>query len=195
MISLNIFTKCPNTGDPKKRMYNLLNKSGRSNLAKIMLCNILTETKDLGLNIRKNLWVFPNYYDDYIDGLSNDYGVSLKNQTGNSLTSRMIYCLFTESKISDKIILIGSDIPSLTKKTIMKSINILDSHDVVLGPSYDDGFYLIGIKDISMCEQLINYGDLISFRDINKFLVSINKKVGLLDKHKDIDEPRDLLSI
>ena len=46
-----------------------------------------------------------------------------------------------------------------------------------------------------MCEQLINYGDLISFRDINKFLVSINKKVGLLDKHKDIDEPRDLLSI
>ena len=195
MISLNIFTKCPNTGDPKQRMYGLLNKSGRSSLAKVMLCCILSETKDLNINIKKNLWVFPNYNDNYINDISKEYEVSLKNQSGNSLTSRMIYCLFTESKISDKTILIGSDIPSLNKNTIVKSINILDDHDVVLGPSYDDGFYLIGIKDNSICEQLINYGHLTSFRDINNFLVSINKKVGLLDKHKDIDEPRDLLTI
>ena len=179
MISLNIFTKCPNTGDPKKRMYSLLNKSGRSCLAKIMLCCILSETTSL--NIKKNLWVFPN--------------VSLRCQAGNSLTSRMINCLFIESKISDKTILIGSDIPSLSKETIIQSINILDDHDVVLGPSYDDGFYLIGIKDNNICNQLTNYGDLSSFRDIKNFLVSRGKKVSLLDRHKDIDEPKDLLTI
>ena len=193
MISLNIFTKCPNTGDPKKRMYSLLNNSGRSCLAKIMLCCILSETTSL--NIKKNLWVFPNFNDDYMNSLSDEYKVSLRCQAGNSLTSRMINCLFIESKISDKTILIGSDIPSLSKETIIQSINILDDHDVVLGPSYDDGFYLIGIKDNNICNQLTNYGDLSSFRDIKNFLVSRGKKVSLLDRHKDIDEPKDLLTI
>ena len=43
MISLNIFTKCPSTGEPKSRMKGLLDEHGRCNLAKVMLDFILLE--------------------------------------------------------------------------------------------------------------------------------------------------------
>ena len=169
MISLNIFTKCPNTRAPKKRMHDLLNKNGRNNLAKIMLCNILTETKDLSLNIKKNLWVFPNYYDDYMDGLSNDYGVSLKNQTGKSLTSRMIYCLFAESKISDKTILIGSDIPSLTKKTIILKRHFGASLRDLLGAA--EHILIQNNNNLIFCERGVSIPH--THRDTSRFALDI----------------------
>ena len=47
MISLNIFAKCPNTGNPKQRMSKLLDKKGRVDLAKIMLKNIIEEIHNM----------------------------------------------------------------------------------------------------------------------------------------------------
>ena len=195
MISLNIFTKCPNTGNPKTRMSMLLDKKGRSSLSQEMLLCILSEIKDMNANIKKCLWVYPDYNDPWIESLSKEYELILNKQVGKTLSSRIIQCLLMESKYSEKTILIGSDIPSLTKETIMESIAILDNNDVVLGPSYDGGFYLIGIKDNRLCKHLLNQNRLKSFLDLKDYFESIEKKVGLLDKHKDIDNPEDLLLI
>lgn len=195
MISLNIFTKCPSTGSPKMRMSKILDKKGRAHLSKEMLLCILSEIKDINSHVKKCLWVYPNYDDVWIKNLSKKYKLILKRQIGKTLSSRMIQCLYSESKYSEKTILIGSDIPSLSKETIMKSIAILDNNDIVLGPSFDDGFYLIGIKDNSLCKHLLSQNELKSFIDLKAYFESIEKKVGLLDRHKDIDNPEDLLII
>jgi hypothetical protein len=46
----------------------------------------------------------------------------------------------------EKAILIGSDIPTLTTLKIEKAYGKLDQHDLVIGPSDDGGYYLIGMK-------------------------------------------------
>jgi rSAM/selenodomain-associated transferase 1 len=46
----------------------------------------------------------------------------------------------------DKIILIGSDTPHITNTLFEESFKQLDYHDVVLGPSLDGGYYLIGFN-------------------------------------------------
>ena len=42
-------------------------------------------------------------------------------------------------------ILIGSDLPSLCKLDLIKAINALEKYEIVLGPSIDGGYWLIGL--------------------------------------------------
>ena len=65
-----LFAKCPNTGNPKQRMGELLDKKGRSDLAKIMLINILEEIHNINISLKINLWVFPNINNEWIKKLS-----------------------------------------------------------------------------------------------------------------------------
>jgi len=41
---------------------------------------------------------------------------------------------------------IGSDVPGITQEILLKALEGLRSHDIVLGPAADGGYYLIGMK-------------------------------------------------
>ncbi|MEC9486787.1 MAG: TIGR04282 family arsenosugar biosynthesis glycosyltransferase [Prosthecochloris sp.] len=45
-----------------------------------------------------------------------------------------------------KIILIGTDCPGITPGIIRKGFALLDTHDSVIGPAVDGGYYLIGLS-------------------------------------------------
>lgn len=47
---------------------------------------------------------------------------------------------------ADRLSIVGSDSPTLLKRHLQNSFELLDSHDVVLGPSFDGGYYLIGLS-------------------------------------------------
>jgi|TARA_R100000541_G_scaffold16748_1_gene26384 hypothetical protein len=46
----------------------------------------------------------------------------------------------------EKIVLIGSDCPTLTNEVLEQAFNELNTSDVVFGPSEDGGYYLIGMS-------------------------------------------------
>lgn len=72
---------------------------------------------------------------------------SEKEQIGNSFGER-----FTNSiqsiydKGYDTVISIGNDTPHLKSSQILLASQQLKTHDIVLGPSFDGGFYLMGLK-------------------------------------------------
>jgi uncharacterized protein len=45
-----------------------------------------------------------------------------------------------------KVVLIGTDAPELSRDDIERAFEALGGHDVVLGPSFDGGYYLIGLR-------------------------------------------------
>ncbi len=45
-----------------------------------------------------------------------------------------------------KVVLIGSDCPTLTRQILEEAYEKLENHDVVFGPSKDGGYYLIGMR-------------------------------------------------
>ena len=47
---------------------------------------------------------------------------------------------------ADRVIVIGVDCPGVTEAVIGEAFNRLDQADAVLGPSFDGGYYLIGMK-------------------------------------------------
>ena len=48
-----------------------------------------------------------------------------------------------------KVLLIGSDLWSLHESTLLEAEYALDQHDIVIGPSYDGGYYLLGMKKMN----------------------------------------------
>ncbi len=78
--------------------------------------------------------------------------VTLSNyylQNGLDLGERMANAFeYLFNKGYEKIILMGSDVPTLTVDTIVESFGLLNTSDCVLGPGFDGGYYLIGMKKL-----------------------------------------------
>lgn len=46
----------------------------------------------------------------------------------------------------ERVVLIASDSPQVTVEVIEQAFHELDHHDIVFGPTYDGGYYLIGMR-------------------------------------------------
>jgi len=192
MTSLNIFTKCPFTGNPKTRMSEILNLDERRFISKIMIENILQETSKLSKNVKVYLWVYPNHNHVFFKKLKNKHDIYLKKQYGINLSERMKHCLKEQSSLIKKTLLVGSDLPTLNYNIINDSLNILKSKDCVIGPSKDGGFYLLGFN--GQYKSIIK-GEALFYKNIIKNIKSLSLSLGEVKKIKDIDYPNDLLTI
>lgn len=67
-------------------------------------------------------------------------------QLGATLGERMQHALFQQLSHHRKVILIGSDIVGLTPKLIDRAYKALDTHDIVITPTLDGGYGLIGMR-------------------------------------------------
>ena len=100
----------------------------------------------------------------------------LTPQVGETLGERM-YNAFekTFNEGAHRSIVIGTDVPELDTATVLNAFELLDSHKVVVGPSTDGGYYLLGMnrptKEIfkgikwstdSVCRETIKRLDLLS---------------------------------
>ena len=72
---------------------------------------------------------------------------NIKLQKGDDLGDKMINALM-DFKNNGLVVLIGSDCPEIIPEIIEEAYEALSRHDVVLGPAFDGGFYLIGINNI-----------------------------------------------
>ncbi|MEK9559985.1 MAG: TIGR04282 family arsenosugar biosynthesis glycosyltransferase [Flavobacteriaceae bacterium] len=114
-------------------------------------------------------------------------------QQGENLGQRMIAAFKKLFKNHQSVVLIGCDLPDLTSALIAKAFDALQSNDVVIGPSCDGGYYLIGLnketpdlfKEVSWStEKVLNQ----TLEKAKRLLL----KVQLLDQLRDIDTLEDL---
>lgn len=91
-----------------------------------------------------------------------------------------------------RIVLVGTDIPGLSIDLMHKAFDALTRHDVVIGPSIDGGYWLIGMKRLFNLFQDIAWGTETVFAQT----IALAKKEGLgvflLDPLIDIDTGEDL---
>jgi rSAM/selenodomain-associated transferase 1 len=70
------------------------------------------------------------------------------SQSEGNLGDKIIHALQYVRERHQKIIIIGSDCPDLMPSDIISSIDLLDHVDIVIGPSEDGGYYLLGCREI-----------------------------------------------
>lgn len=117
-------------------------------------------------------------------------------QKGKNIGEKMAEAFkscFCES--SQSAILIGGDALNLSTELLFKAKSKLTKADVVIGPAYDRGFYLIGINKQCFNEdffQISQWSNGEEFLLIQKKILSHDKKIYLLPKRYDLDTLEDL---
>ena len=94
----------------------------------------------------------------------------------------------------NKILLIGSDLPDITKEIIDTGFENLQSKEVVFGPAEDGGYYLIGITkmhEIIFKDKPWSQSSLLALTLAQ--LKEEQRTVGFLETLNDIDTFEDLV--
>ncbi len=120
-------------------------------------------------------------------------------QNGKDLGERMNNC-FTEAfaKGFQRVVLIGSDSPDLPEEYILQAFTMLQTHDAVLGPSVDGGYYLIGFRKTTCTSQVFEDIPWSSHTVLQQTLMKIKQmhySIGLLPVWSDVDTITDLKNL
>lgn len=193
MKALLLMTRIPIPGKTKTRLMELLTGDECAQLHTAFLKDLLASFADL-----EDIDVFMTYTPaDSLHMIKNMIPRSIKTfpQRGEDLGERMFLAIdHVLQQGYQKVILIGSDIPDLSVQDIQDSFELLDEHDIVIGPTYDGGYYLIGMK--TSYEKLFRIPKKWGGKSVLESTIDISNeqhlKIGLAPKYLDIDTKEDL---
>jgi rSAM/selenodomain-associated transferase 1 len=87
------------------------------------------------------------YFSDFIPETVNSPIAKRFAQEGQDLGERMAGAFARSFELGmDKVVLIGTDCPTLQSQHLNEAFEALTHSDLVLGPATDGGYYLIGMK-------------------------------------------------
>lgn len=120
-------------------------------------------------------------------------------QTGEDLGEKMkLAFLRCFSEGARSAVLIGSDIPDLPARIVDEAFRALDKHGTVIGPAVDGGYYLIGFRQDTFCEDVfagLPWGAETVFRETMNILRTAGAPVHVLPVWRDIDEHEDIAAL
>ena len=97
-----------------------------------------------------------------------------------------------------KILLVGSDSPTLPISYLSDAITLLDTRDIVIGPSVDGGYYLIGFAVEALAQTVPRVFNGIAWSTGEVFqqtvarIREVEATLGLLPAWYDVDTAEDL---
>ena len=95
----------------------------------------------------------------------------------------------------EKIVLIGSDLPEISKEIILEGFNKLEQNELVFGPADDGGYYLIGLSKMNAAPfENKPWSQPNLLETTIEELSSSNLKFSLLENLNDIDTFEDLIA-
>ena len=190
---LLFFIKNPQKGQVKKRLAAAIGDEMAVRLYKRFLLEMLST-----LNKGTFLFYLCVYPVDALESLKAWLGEDYlyMPQQGENLGERMKNA-FTEALAMNfkRVVLIGSDIPSLPLEFIEEAFMSLEKKDVVIGPSADGGYYLVGFRDRKFSPRAfkgIPWSTERVFEETMKIFEHEGLTVHTLKMLRDIDTVQDL---
>lgn len=149
--ALVIFAKAPIPGQVKTRLCPPLTPDEAATLHGSFVLDTLERTKTavakFKLPIDRYLACAPSATHVFFKIMEERQGVKLIDQVGDDLGARMSQAFETMfARGYQRLLIIGTDIPTLPLDHFKQTAALLENHDLVLGPALDGGYYLIGLK-------------------------------------------------
>jgi len=109
-------------------------------------------------------------------------------QKGRDLGARMFNAFKDNLKKYNKVIIIGVDCPFITRSLVRQAFKSLDHSPLVLGPTLDGGYYLIGLTQVRpKLFRKISWGTDKVLKQTLKHCKLLGIKPVMLKKLYDID--------
>ncbi len=193
--ALILFVREPVLGKVKTRLAKTMGNQKALDIYK----HLLLHTEGITKNLSVDKYVF---FAETFGGASfniwanSDGNYTLCEQWGNNLGERMENAFdHIFHKQYEKVCIIGSDCADLTEDYIRNAFFALENNDMVIGPTFDGGYYLLGMKQFqtlfftnkqwstsSVCTATINDAKL------------LNLSYCLLPVLQDIDTEEDWIT-
>ncbi|MDP2364525.1 MAG: TIGR04282 family arsenosugar biosynthesis glycosyltransferase [Ignavibacteria bacterium] len=191
--SIIIFTRYPIEGKVKTRLASTIGNHYAKEFYKIISEKIINGTKLIRNSYKYVFYSNENEKDLVKKWLGNSFLYS--HQEGNNLGEKMTNAfrkVFSHG--AKKSIIIGTDIPDLSPQIIKEAIKQLDKTDIVIGPSKDGGYYLLGMKKYyPAIFENIEYSSHTVFSETIAIAEKLNLTYSTLELLQDIDTEDDII--
>lgn len=139
-----IFAKAPVAGKVKTRLAATIGPESAAACHQAFIADTVATVVGSGLT---GLIAHAGDIEHHGFDCARDAGFDFEEQPSGDLGHRMFTLLDSRLKATERVIFIGTDSPTLPTEFIARAAQMLDEVDVVLGPSFDGGYYLIALKE------------------------------------------------
>ncbi|MEM1328276.1 MAG: TIGR04282 family arsenosugar biosynthesis glycosyltransferase [Bacteroidota bacterium] len=139
--ALLIFIKNPQLGKAKTRIAQTVGDEKALEIYR----ELLMHTRQVTQQVDARRLLYYSQFVDHEDDWSNTH-FQKKMQTAGDLGNRMQAAFQTAFTKNDKVVIIGSDCADLSADLVEQAFRALDTHDFVIGPATDGGYYLLGMN-------------------------------------------------
>ncbi len=186
---LLIFIRNPEIGKVKTRLARVL---GAAEALRIYL-SLLEKTRKTSAETSAERWLF---YSDFVpeqDEWPQELFLKKRQEPLEDLGARM-EAAFQQAfdAGADKVVIVGSDCPELSPNILQAAFEALDHADFVIGPVFDGGYYLLGMKQMetTLFRDISWSTDRVRAQTLEK-IAALNKQCQVLPLLTDIDEASD----
>jgi len=196
---LIVFTRYPEPGTTKTRLIPVLGSKGAADFQRKMTEWTLIRVKGFSTTRERVIeicyeggnkslmrnWLGPDFI--YRPQGSGDIGIRMKQSFEDAFRAG-----------ADTAVIIGTDIPELSRAIIENAFNDLTQKEMVLGPAKDGGYYLIGLKRNSPAPAVRELFTAIQWKAGNvleqttRIAEHSGMRFSLLQVLEDVDRPEDL---
>jgi rSAM/selenodomain-associated transferase 1 len=192
---LILFTRYPEAGQTKTRLIPALGAQGAADLQKWMTEQVVAQIKTFLAG--HDLVAGEIHYAGGNDLLIRDWlaaDLPYIPQGSGSLGERLERAFAAAfASGADRVVVVGSDCPGLNPAIFAGAFAALASHDLVLGPATDGGYYLIGLTapQPSLFTD-ISWGGSEVFETTRAKASLLQLTTHILEQLADVDRPEDL---
>jgi len=192
MTRVLLFAKAPRLGFVKTRLARDMGAERALDIYRMIGRNVAASVaKEYPLTV----WYDPSDAEPEMRRWLGDF--EFRSQVGEDLGERMAFA-FREhfGRGESPVMAIGADAPGVSAVTISEAATILGHADVVLGPAFDGGYYLLGSH--ALHERLfhgIPWGTRIVRQVTEQRCRDLDLTVGHLAVQRDVDTEEDVQAL
>lgn len=188
-----VFAKAPVAGAVKTRLIPALGANTASRLHQAMIKNTVVVACESNM-ASVQLWCHPDATHVFFKELAHMQSISLHEQQGSDLGSRMFDALSAALTQFDRAIIVGTDCPVLDINIVNHTCEILASGiDAVIAPANDGGYVLLGLSKIhARLFADIQWGSDTVYSETVERFYELNYTWKAIDTLWDVDRPEDI---
>lgn len=189
---LTVFVKNPIPGTVKTRLQTRYTPHQAAGIYRAFILDTLETAQSIDADCHLLAYHPQNAENDIRDLAGSIWKLFPQSQTelGDRIYTAALHSFLQGAS---RVVIIGTDIPSLPSNFIVRAFDLLSKNNLVLGPSTDGGYYLIGLaKPIETIFQDIEWGTNRVFIQTLNRLEKTNNTLALVPPWYDIDTPEDL---
>jgi rSAM/selenodomain-associated transferase 1 len=194
---LVIFGKAPIPGQVKTRLCPPLTGDEAATLQGTLVLDVVERSRAVERQLDRFLACSPSREHPFFKVMEGRHGVKLLDQVGPDVGARMAQVFEELFKLGyRKVVMVGTDVPTLQPSSLLEAHKLLDDHDLVLGPAQDGGYFLIGLtRPIPDLFQDIPWStDQVRALTLKK-AEALGLKVAQLAMGRDLDTVEDLTAL